>query len=347
MDGFQRMAAFNGFESAAVIIDEEQVEGLKKYKSICLSGGDWIDTQTLEKLVDYVKSGGTLLWTGVIPKFNDKWEAVSGAINELFPVISGIVPGYKPSTIKFNNGAAFETTHPVCHFHEQSKVTVEASAEIEGKTFACAYSHSLGAGRVLYMGFNPWVWDNWRENAELFRHLVNKYSLQVNASHLKDVDRGQIEVYQHDNRAAGKQFIYVLSRTKENNIFNVGFKNIDGADDSFEIMLTGYSGALVCVKDGYVRSAIVKGINDEKSNSTAPFIRYKGRTTRSNAHGDIFFVCDGNRVVYNFTGPSFPAEVVIPAPSRAHDVMEIKLSAEGAKPAFKYENGEVIFQVEK
>jgi len=312
-----------------------------------MSGGDWIDASTVSKLIEYVKSGGTLLWTGVIPKFNDKWEAATERLAELFPEPSKLVPGDKPSTIRFTDGTAFETSHPVCHFHDSAKAAVEASVEIEGKAFACAYSHKLGAGRVLYLGFNPWVWEKWRENTGLFQYLVNKLSLQNCAAHFKNENRGQIEVYQHDNKSAGKQYIYVISRTQENNIFNVGFKNLSGADDSFEIMLTGYSGALVCVKDGYIRSALVKGINDEKDNSTAPFIRYKGRAVRASAHGDIFFAQEGGKLVYNFIGSSYPAEVVIPLQEKPGALVDIEFSSEDPKSCFKYENGEMIFQVDK
>ncbi|MFH1368391.1 MAG: beta-galactosidase [Elusimicrobiota bacterium] len=382
LDTFQRMMAYNTIENDAVYIQEVPAAELKKYKMLCIAGCDWMDSNTLSKLTEFVKAGGTLLWSGAIPRMNELWQDNAKDAAGLFPVKTKVIRDEGTCLISFGNdeftplekvvdsNRRFETIpsngdvklpsasakpsfsltgftaiseHPVFCFENGKGAEPVAVVEIDGRKHNCAYINKLGKGQVIYAGFNPWDLDKWERNADFLLFAMERYGNVRAGMHGTKQNRGEIEVYEHRNDKAGKQYVYVFSRNRNNKAYNVSFRNSEGGEEVFEIMLTGYSSAVVGFKDGNISSALIKGINDEKGIFTAPLVRYRNQTIKTDAPGDLFFHEKGSRTVFNFIGPRRPANITLPAGDKVVEVVELKDSKEQKGLNFKRINNHIVF----
>lgn len=346
MDTFQRMMAYNTIGTGAVFIQEAPITELKKYRVLCIAGGDWMDSKTLEKLVDYVKSGGTLIWSGAVPNMDEYWKDNSKAAAVLFPVQTTIKKQEGTCLVSFENDEFTAISeHPVYCFEETVLVKPQAVVESDGQKLNCAYVNKIGSGQVVYVGFNPWDLDKWERNADFLLYAMQKYCKMRVGGHVSKQNRGEIEVYEHRNDAEDKQYIYVFNRNRNSKCYAVSFKNSAGGDEVFEITLTGYSMALVGFAKGELSSALIKGVNDEKGIYTSPMASYKDKVLKTDMPGDLMYVIDGDKLIVSFVGPKMPVNISIPIAGDIKEVLEIKESKLTKLPSFRSEKGHISFSL--
>jgi beta-galactosidase len=177
-------------------------------------------------------------------------------------------------------------------------LSVPVKNGISGGTFV----NKLGAGKVVYLAFNPWEENGFERNASMMFEILRNHCGMRDPGHVSKEDRGAVEVYERTDKNSGKQYVFVFNKNENNRTFQVNFDGIGGGAEKFDIQLTGYSLAVACFRNGELESALIKGINDELDISSAPYIRYRDRVVRAGGPGDLVFYKKGKSLFFDFNG---------------------------------------------
>lgn len=302
VDGFQDLLKRTDTEFTMINIREEPLAELKKVKAIFLSGYDWMDRSTQDKLVEYVRQGGMLVLSDFVPYLDENFQPYTKLRDTLLYCkskevgLSGKEGAGDAVTVEVDGGKF--TGAALWRFQS---VTLSGNAKAlatitkDGKKHVVGYRVPYGQGQSIYLGFHPWVNPGTNPGNLINRNkgLVDYLSATYAGARRLAWDEGdsyQVDVQEFINRESGRAYVFVLTQETAPKNYKIWYTEADGQLNSFNLNLTRNSAAIVTIKAGQIQSLVVKGVNDVDKVSASPEVKLGSGVAKAEKPCDLMVV---------------------------------------------------------
>ena len=271
-DPFLRMLAKNDTDSGLAYLREDNLNDLLKFKIIFMNGFDWMDRRTQQKLARYVRRGGRLVLTGIVPYLDENMRPCRILQNAVFPASLEKINLSTPLTVNLDkNKFRLLILRSVFRTHLKPGCQPLAQAAHQGTTIDCGYIYPAGRGRGIYLGFIPWLTaDNIWENEGLAEYLLDKFNLVSDFQAKNSALSPRVDVRQFADQDQRRQYIFILNRENFSGTHNIQYTDEKGAPQYFSCELCANTAAVIGIKAGKINSALLKCTNDQDNLYTQP-----------------------------------------------------------------------------
>jgi beta-galactosidase len=269
--------------SGMVNLQQQSLPELGRHRMVFLAGSRWMDRETQEKLADYVKNGGTLVMSGEVPTADEDLQPCTVLKERLFPSSDESIPLKNGVQIELASGYTAEAKGFLQEVLLPMGATSIAKANVAGKLVDCGYSRPHGKGTAVYLGFNPYF-ETGPERDRIIHNtgLAEALGKTLSAGPLAKFQEVQpisgkpmpgahkLTLSQLDNPEQGVQYLFALTREPENHNYHLQYTDAQNRPRPLEIQMAAYSGSVVGIERGRLRSAMVKAVNDYNNKAIQP-----------------------------------------------------------------------------
>lgn len=268
-----------GLDWRQVDLLEATPQELARCPLLILAAYDFMAAEAQEKLVGYVRGGGHLLLTGLLPRWNDVLE------KERMPLREALFPHAEETFVKLTRAVTVDLAGGV---HGRAvtwavKVVPPAGAEPIATIHSdcVGYRTRLGSGTATYLGYHPWYATLSGDDVSLVeanRGIPAWAAQQVGLRTwwAKALRHEGVDVTQYD--APGDvQHLAIVSRASAASEVEVQATRANGEGIAFKVAVLPQSGHLVTLEQGQVRSLLLKNVNDHDGLRTPPRLVCQGK----------------------------------------------------------------------
>lgn len=294
-DSFMALCERHYTANDAAHVAEESVDRLLRHKVLFLEGSLWMDAATQSKLVDYVRRGGTLVITGMIPEADEFFAPCTILRDALFPFRVERVISNGPFTIatpqKEFAGTGRGPVAIVAPEGPTARVFLEAS--LEGRTVSVGtVAQPRGAtGYAVYIGFSPWQTEAGEWGAlglveYIARAIAGVPTTACVRAHPADP---RVAISEFPCRSKNRRYFYVLTRHNRSREYVFASPTDGGFAPLFSVNLPAFSGAVIGLEGDRMVAAYIKGYNDLDKSAAAPRLRYADQTLEAATPCDLYY----------------------------------------------------------
>ena len=296
LEAFLESALDAQLGAGQVNVYDEPVSRIAEYKMLCVGGYEYMDAGTQAKLVEFVARGGTLLWTGLLPRLDEHLVPTEDhPLRRLF--------GHRERRFhELPDGKNLEVTLDGCGtigrawdwivaVDRPDDALAVARAEVE----TIGYVRAYGKGTGIYLGFHPWYASLSGDplgrvgaNRELVRKVAQRYSDARLAWARAVPSAPSVYAWQYGGLGnADVEHLFVVGRNPSPRVVEVEFTGASGRHDRFRVGLVPETVCAVSFERGRARSLLLKCVNDNDSVAVPPLLEEPGGAWSADAPCDL------------------------------------------------------------
>ncbi len=295
-DSFLRLLARYNTESGLEYLREDKLAKLLQRKIIFTNGYEWMDRATQRKLAAYIKKGGILVLTGVLPVLDENMEPYT-VLKQAFgsPRTERIALADSARVVLDKNKFTGRAHQALVHVFVKNDCDLLAQAVYRNRKINCGYIIKQGQGKGVYLGYIPWqAADNVWTNEGLVEYLLNRLNIKPASRAVNCRYQPRTEVIQYDHREEEKQILFIINRDKAGKLHTIRYSNEHWQFRYFEINMCGNSVAAVVIRKGRIASALLKCTNDLEKIHAKPFLAVQQQALGADRSCDLAFVDHGD-----------------------------------------------------
>jgi beta-galactosidase len=268
-----------GIDWRQLDLREASPEEVARWPLLVLAAYDFMSPEAQRKLVQHVREGGHLLVTGLLPRWNEALEKDAMPLREeLFPHDEEeFVRLRRPMAVQLAGGPTGKAVTWAVRVRPPPGAEPVATIHDD----VVGYRVRVGAGTATYLGYHPWYATLSGDDVALVEanRGIAAWAAQaagLRAAWAKAVDHEGVDVWQY-TAPDDVQHLVVVSRTPQTEEVEVRWTRSSGEPDRLRLVVLPRVAHAITLKEGQVRSLLLKCINDHEGVRAPPRLVAAGR----------------------------------------------------------------------
>lgn len=296
-------------------------EALAQRPMLVVPGHDAMAPAAQERLVAYVRDGGHVLLTGVVPRWDDDLERAA------MPLREALFPHPEEDVVRLRRAVPVDLAGGPRTLAADWAVRVTPPPGAEAVAWVGAdpvgYRREVGAGSAIYLGFSPWHAALAGDDVHLAEAQRGVPAWALGLAGLRArwawADHEGLLVVQR-SAPDDVQHLAVLSRAAVPVEAAVQFTRASGARDALRLAVLPGTGALVSLRDGAPRSLVLQGLAEQSALAAPPRLEAQGRRWSADAPCDLSVACHPSGLLeVRVVGAAGEVEVALGVPATLVD----------------------------
>ncbi len=264
-------------EGAIVNIRDSPLSELQKYKAIFMAGGEFMDTPTQQKMLEYVNGGGALVMSAWTPRMDENFQngQSAGILREnLFycDTTKRDVSGENVVSVSLSGGENVRTKW----WYQEVAIKGDAIPIATIGNSVVGYETRYGAGKAIFLGWHPWYTKEVEQNSAGDVGKVVRWACKragCNERFAWDAAESElVDVWERQDKSLNISHVFVVSREDAPKTYRIYYTDTNGQRQSFHIRMAAYSIGYVALENGMVKTAMIKATNDHDKSRIPPIV---------------------------------------------------------------------------